>query len=76
MPDEKKQTEFQIRVNALLEKGMRGKVIATRVGVNESAISKLKSGLHTFPTYPVGRKIVKMCEELGLSDEVLGIEVE
>ncbi|MCK5226425.1 MAG: helix-turn-helix domain-containing protein [Planctomycetes bacterium] len=76
MPDTKKETEFQIRIKALKAKGMKGKVLAARAGVDESAISKLKSGLHKFPTYNVGRRIVKECEALGLTDEVLGIEVD
>lgn len=76
MTGQKKQTEFQIRIKALRNKGMRSRVIAARAKIDESAISKLKSGVNNMPAYDVGRRIVKECEALGLTDEVLGIEVD
>lgn len=76
MTKKKKEGDFQKRVKALSDMGMKLRSVAARAGCDPSTLSKIKSGENKMPLWNVGDAIIKECIALGLTDEFLGIEAD
>jgi len=57
-------TEWQKRIDGLVEKLGSQEAVAKFTGVNKAIISKLRSGQRTSVRYDTGDSIVKACRSL------------